>query len=813
MSELLELHEAKVLAARALVGEYLVALGAELKAHADYRAALEALPSLAEAAERKRDAQYQAAVESHRLAQANYARQESRIAELATCRPRVERTVLQGRLEPLAARAFVGDREAAELLAEQLCEMTIEGALEVLSWRNLKVTGLWSDDPLQQVLEGLESWTPFTPRAVQSVFTDSKSRSGAVTALLNELLRTGLPCLELDRKPPAKPQLPAVVPPKKPEAPPPIDPFERWKGDLRSAWEGHLESLGPSYPGALLVGYSPVNGEPLFVPRSVFHDHAYITGPTGSGKTTGALMPILIQLMRGSDETEGPDAGEPPPILIIDMKGDPALFHTARLEASKRGKRFHLLTAMQGLESSFFDPFDSLKACWDRPQELADLLCEALELFHGTGYGAGYYTSQQSEVLAAALEQGLAEAQAEGRTYKPSLQDLESRLQRVNNRDAKHVKALVRALTREPFRTLLSPPSDVPDTRVIDMERVVRERQIVYVYVPAHRSTITGSTVARFALRCLYYVVAERRHFEKSPQCYAIVDEFQEFAAYNIARIFRFSRSSGLGLIMANQSVSDLISQNMDLRSEVLTNSAYRQFFGASTLDDMELISRMSGEHKEIMLSGSIQATVGEQDSVGGHSSTQRGEGLTQGGVEGFTRALRQQAGRDLEFTMPGDPRGIRYRNHVPGQTVPSDSFSNSLSWARASNEAHIAGVSESHADIRTLGIGLQFREVYRPRITVDELNAMTAQPLSSIVRVAANTEHFPDGRSVAVQALYTTDREEYDERSLALWPQAADHQQASILDSADPARELFGERADKLRALFSNRLPKPKQD
>ena len=56
MDELLALHEAKVQTARETVGRYLESLATQLQAHADYRAALKALPSMAEAAERKRDA-------------------------------------------------------------------------------------------------------------------------------------------------------------------------------------------------------------------------------------------------------------------------------------------------------------------------------------------------------------------------------------------------------------------------------------------------------------------------------------------------------------------------------------------------------------------------------------------------------------------------------------------------------------------------------------------------------------------------------------------------------------------------------------
>jgi hypothetical protein len=51
-------------------------------------------------------------------------------------------------------------------------------------------------------------------------------------------------------------------------------------------------------------------------------------------------MPLLIQLMRGAKIKDDRPA-DPYPVVILDLKGDSALFHTARIEAERRAKFFN----------------------------------------------------------------------------------------------------------------------------------------------------------------------------------------------------------------------------------------------------------------------------------------------------------------------------------------------------------------------------------------------------------------------------------------------------------------------------------------
>jgi hypothetical protein len=150
-------------------------------------------------------------------------------------------------------------------------------------------------------------------------------------------------------------------------------------------WEAiyRLEGLDVQVPGRgeILLGYSYSKEEqalvPMRIPRQHLHSHVHLTGATRSGKTT-MLAAVIVQLIRGSDEavSRKDEVGEPPPILIVDPKGDLGLYHTAKIEAQKRGQRFHAFVATASLHSGHIDIFGTIllwvpeSLAWGVPESL-----------------------------------------------------------------------------------------------------------------------------------------------------------------------------------------------------------------------------------------------------------------------------------------------------------------------------------------------------------------------------------------------------------------------------------------------------------
>lgn len=163
----------------------------------------------------------------------------------------------------------------------------------------------------------------------------------------------------------------------------------------------------------LFLGIDPVAHHPVLLDRKILAEHVYIVGESGSGKTSLGIMPLLVQLIRGDSagvmpkrldthvndivettitcpnckevlETSGtprvqefecpscnndfavnlsvaamPRNEDPhPPMVILDLKGDPALFHTVRAEAEARCPgSFRWFTPEKGSSSHCFNPF------------------------------------------------------------------------------------------------------------------------------------------------------------------------------------------------------------------------------------------------------------------------------------------------------------------------------------------------------------------------------------------------------------------------------------------------------------------------
>ena len=74
---------------------------------------------------------------------------------------------------------------------------------------------------------------------------------------------------------------------------------------------------------------------PLLLHEKILAEHCYIVGPSGAGKSSLGIMPLIAQLMRGA-RTKSDELSAPYPVVVLDLKGDAAMFHTVRLGVRPR---------------------------------------------------------------------------------------------------------------------------------------------------------------------------------------------------------------------------------------------------------------------------------------------------------------------------------------------------------------------------------------------------------------------------------------------------------------------------------------------
>jgi len=365
-----------------------------------------------------------------------------------------------------------------------------------------------------------------------------------------------------------------------------------------------------------LIAEDGVPSDPFFLPRDVLNEHAYLCGQTGSGKTSVGFIPLLHQLTRpyrkpirdakGNIVSDG--NGKPafmdlapqwsehrPPIVILDLKGDPVLFNTARLLAAQRGYPFRFFSIDERKASHVFDPFQNLQP--RSPIEFCEIILSALSLLHGDAYGESYFAAQHRFALLKAL----APAPDTRRTIRDwkHIWDLllpspkRGDPTRALSKDATHLLTVIYALTFYPQMRADGRSSD--SRGVIHMPTVIEDRQMVYFWLPAE-SEMSVREIGKLAIYALHTAAKERSEAKPPRQTYVFIDEFHLLASEKLDRILTTARQRGLTFIMANQHSGALRLKTFDLRATVMNSTRFKQFFTVSSLDDLRELMELSGE-------------------------------------------------------------------------------------------------------------------------------------------------------------------------------------------------------------------------
>lgn len=397
-----------------------------------------------------------------------------------------------------------------------------------------------------------------------------------------------------------------------------------------SPWEWFVERLRNSHHSApdplndnseireadhLFLGLEAENGFPVLLHRDIVSEHVYITGGTGTGKTSLGILSLLVQLIRTGATDADESEGGTPPIVIIDLKGDYALLHTVREEVRKKAEQegrtfedcFRLFTSEKGMPTHYFNPLGDMSHPDRYVADLANLLLDALELNHGPGYGRSFYSRKNYMLLHEVLK---ADDPA-------TIDELCKRISKntLRNKDDRHqafeLVATIYGLTEF---TQLMPPPNIPESDTISMRTVIEQRQVVYFWLPTVESSIIAREIANLALFS-YFSAMRARAKTRVPlrQAYLVVDEFQKLAGDRFSVILEQARGFGLSAILSNQSISDLKTPSFDLRSTVFQNTRLKLYFSFADCREMTDFAKRSGDELAYMRSGDYALAGDEQ--------------------------------------------------------------------------------------------------------------------------------------------------------------------------------------------------------
>ncbi len=364
---------------------------------------------------------------------------------------------------------------------------------------------------------------------------------------------------------------------------------------------------------SLYLGRLTYDQSPMLVPSDVFREHAHFLGDSGSGKTARGLSPFIEQVLGSGNAS----------VMVLDLKGDsPELLQTIK-QGAKTAKELNgtdvpvrYFTQRDDLATYGFNPFKL--PYWNRLNELqkTDILCGALGLNYGSDYGEGYFSSANASVLYATVshfpEVSNFEQLRDKLAYvisSPKRHGLDEKSKDAGN----HVKMAVTRLASIAALNITDDctPNQTVAEHCIDPTRLFEHPEAHYFSLSATLGPGSSPEIGRLAS---YMLLTAATLTERKVPVYLVVDEFQRMASRNLDYLLQLARSMGVAVVLANQSMQDLI--RYDLTSTLETNCRYRQWFAISGWDDQERLSKASGETVDTMDSFTVSQSVSDRGTT-----------------------------------------------------------------------------------------------------------------------------------------------------------------------------------------------------
>jgi hypothetical protein len=343
---------------------------------------------------------------------------------------------------------------------------------------------------------------------------------------------------------------------------------------------------------SFFLGIEPNSQLPVCIPRSVFDEgHYHVEGKTSAGKSSATFLSLIWQLLRGYEARSDSDTGlkawsEPHPIIVLDLKGDKALFHATRELAKRYGQNFRFLSTRRGDDYHFFDPFQLLRNRFS-PLAIATQFVRAFSLDYGLMYGGHYYTSENLGMLLEAVK--LLIEDIDDLQVPASISRLSSHLKNLSqisrNEDARHILRCLQFLAEYPQIDIEA--HTTPPEKQIDMARVLEDCEVVYFYLELLDETPPLRQIAGLALYSILEAAKARdRAGHVQRETFVFVDEFYHIAGPSFGDFIAAIRGWQIRLVLANQQRTQLELHQTGLSDIVQINSSVKQTYSIDDRDN-----------------------------------------------------------------------------------------------------------------------------------------------------------------------------------------------------------------------------------
>lgn len=391
-------------------------------------------------------------------------------------------------------------------------------------------------------------------------------------------------------------------------------------GLSRSVWPYVKRTWAKRDLLAVRLGRTPA---PWFFPVELAGEdrflHTHVLGPTGSGKSSSVLLPLIRQDL---------DAGSTG-LLVIDPKGD--LADAAASLAQEGGRQVVQWRPGQG-EGPHLNPLAG--------ERVAASEATAYVLEKALGSEQSFYREMGSTLVRTAV--------LALKEYDEAGADLAALLRFLTDREYRRevlidcTDPVVRAFYRDQFsawtaaqqqqytvgisstltallahpglRTILAAPSN------FSLGQAMGEGALIFLALPLADLGLAGALFGRFLLAMVQREALARP--KGSPAFFLYVDEFQNFVLPSFADFLATARSYRVGAVLAHQNLDQL---PKELRPAVLANARNRIILSGTSSEDLAVLRESLGQAERWYVD---RIDAKGQGSVGRHSGPKFDPGL-----------------------------------------------------------------------------------------------------------------------------------------------------------------------------------------
>ena len=296
--------------------------------------------------------------------------------------------------------------------------------------------------------------------------------------------------------------------------------------------------------------------------------HLHILGPTGSGKTSLAILPLAKQTI---DKGRG--------CCFIDFKGDEVFKRYVQKSAKEKGKKFYYFSIDPNEPSVGYNPLSSGDI-----HSKVDRIMTALELVYKGP--ASFYSNVQAMAFIELLKEMVHnQKELNFSSVRDSLENPHF-LRRIYV-EAQEVKGLLAAI------------SWISELKVINrsdlnLSKIIKDGDIAFFALKSQVNARLAEAVGKMLIIDLKYQAVSRK--ETDIPYFIFIDEFQNLASPHFVDVISKVRSASFSLILSNQSRGNLSRISPAFENAIFTNTATKIIFAQEDPIDAQFWADKTGK-------------------------------------------------------------------------------------------------------------------------------------------------------------------------------------------------------------------------